>query len=72
MTEPIAVETKDLAHRYKRRWAVRELDLWAPEGKVYGFLGLNGAGKSTTIRMLMGLITTDLAEVGRHSNSGPK
>jgi ABC-2 type transport system ATP-binding protein len=56
MTENLAIQTDSLGYRYRRNWAVRQLNLKAPEGKVYGLLGLNGAGKSTTIRMLMGLI----------------
>lgn len=51
-----AIVTDKLGHRYGRHWAVRDLDLVVPRGAVYGFLGLNGAGKSTTIRMLLGLI----------------
>jgi len=56
MSNDCAIETKQLGRRYGGRWVVRDLDLCVPRGAVYGFLGLNGAGKSTTIRMLMGLI----------------
>ena len=51
-----AISSDDLGHRYGRSWAVRGLDLRVPRGSVYGFLGLNGAGKSTTMRMIMGLL----------------
>lgn len=51
-----AIETTGLARWYGRRRVVNGLDLRVARGAVYGFLGLNGAGKSTTIRMLMGLI----------------
>ena len=54
-----AVETFDLGRRYGKKWAVEHLDLKVPKGSVFGFLGLNGAGKSTTIRMLMGLLSPD-------------
>ncbi len=54
--ESVAVRTRGLGRRYGRRWVVRGLDLAVPRGAVYGMLGLNGAGKSTTLRMLMGLI----------------
>src|SRR5205807_6026654 len=37
--------------------AVDHIDLAVPEGSVYGFLGPNGSGKTTTIRMLLGLIS---------------
>lgn len=55
-TNDLAVSAKGLGHRFGRNWAVRSLDLAVPKGSVFGFLGLNGAGKSTTIRMLMGLL----------------
>jgi ABC-2 type transport system ATP-binding protein len=56
MTEQWAIETSGLSRMYGGRWVVDNLNLKVPRGAVYGFLGLNGAGKSTTIRMLMGLI----------------
>lgn len=52
-----AIQTTWLGRRFGNHWAVRELSLNVPRGSVYGFLGLNGAGKSTTIRMLMGLLS---------------
>ncbi|WP_338697418.1 ABC transporter ATP-binding protein [Streptomyces sp. Q6] len=52
-----AIETRDLTKRYRGgRPAVDRLSLTVPEGAVFGFLGPNGSGKTTTIRMLMGLI----------------
>lgn len=58
MNDPneFAIQTRALSRRFGSRWAVRDLELNVPRGCVYGFLGLNGAGKSTTIRMLMGLL----------------
>jgi len=56
MDDPIVLRTYGLAKRYRRRWAVRNLDLQVRRGEVFGFLGPNGAGKSTTIRMLLSLI----------------
>ena len=49
------VEVTQLAKRYGSVEALRGLDLRVREGEVYGFLGRNGAGKSTTIRILMGI-----------------
>ncbi|WP_329560254.1 ABC transporter ATP-binding protein [Streptomyces uncialis] len=63
---PAVITTKGLTKRYGRgQLAVDGLDLSVPEGSVFGFLGPNGSGKTTTIRMLMGLIepTTGTAEV---------
>ncbi|MEU9966379.1 ABC transporter ATP-binding protein [Streptomyces malaysiensis] len=52
-----AVETCGLTKRYRGgQLAVDALDLSVPRGSVFGFLGPNGSGKTTTIRMLMGLI----------------
>jgi ABC-2 type transport system ATP-binding protein len=56
MTE-LAVATSGLTKRYRGDvLAVDRVDLRVARGEVYGFLGLNGAGKSTTIRMLLGMI----------------
>lgn len=52
-----AIETKGLTKAYRGgRRAVDGLDLAVPRGSVFGFLGPNGCGKTTTIRMLLGLI----------------
>ncbi|MGO8674085.1 MAG: ABC transporter ATP-binding protein [Capsulimonadaceae bacterium] len=50
-----AIETSGLTKYYGSRCVVAPLDLKIPRGSIFGFLGRNGAGKSTTIRMLMGL-----------------
>ncbi|WP_405600997.1 ABC transporter ATP-binding protein [Streptomyces sp. NBC_01410] len=51
------IETRGLTKRYRGgQLAVDGLDLSVPDGSVFGFLGPNGSGKTTTIRMLMGLI----------------
>jgi ABC-2 type transport system ATP-binding protein len=52
----IAVATTGLVKRFGDRDAVAGIDLAVPTGAVYGFLGPNGSGKTTTIRMLLGLI----------------
>ena len=66
MTE-FAVETRGLRKTYRSRKgqqvAVAELDLQVPNGGVHGFLGPNGSGKTTTIRMLLGLIRADAGEM---------
>ncbi len=58
MTEDseFAVATEGLTKRFKQQVAVNAIDLLVPRGAVYGFLGPNGSGKTTTIRMLLGLI----------------
>jgi ABC-type multidrug transport system ATPase subunit len=51
------IEVTNLSKHFKELVAVDELSFTVNEGDVYGFLGQNGAGKSTTIRMLLTLIT---------------
>ncbi|MHB1431699.1 MAG: ABC transporter ATP-binding protein [Streptosporangiaceae bacterium] len=53
----LAIATSGLAKRFRGgQLAVDHIDLAVPAGSVYGFLGPNGSGKTTTIRMLLGLI----------------
>ncbi len=47
-----AIKTNHLTKRYKDKTAVKQLDLTIHEGELYALLGVNGAGKSTTIKML--------------------
>lgn len=47
-----AIETKKLCKKYKDKTAVKSLDLTVREGELYALLGVNGTGKSTTIKML--------------------
>ncbi len=54
MTSVIA--TRSLTKRYREVRAVDRVDLDVAEGDVYGFLGANGSGKTTTVRMLLGLV----------------
>ena len=51
-----AIETKDLSFNYKKKPLLESLDLQIPTGSIYGYLGKNGAGKSTTIKLLLGLL----------------
>jgi len=53
----LAIQSDGLSKRFGRQVAVDAVDLAVPRGSVYGFLGPNGSGKTTTIRMLLGLIT---------------
>ena len=60
--EPI-IETKELSKSFKTFRAVDKLSFAIGHGDVYGFLGQNGAGKSTTMRMLLGLIYPDSGSI---------
>lgn len=57
------VNVKGLTKSFKNLTAVQDLDFSVNEGDVYGFLGQNGAGKSTTIRMLATLIAPTAGEI---------
>jgi ABC-2 type transport system ATP-binding protein len=58
-----AIETRGLTKRFGDVNVVDQLDLRVPAGSVFGFLGPNGSGKTTTIRMLLGLISPTAGEV---------
>ncbi|HUQ79796.1 MAG TPA: ABC transporter ATP-binding protein [Gemmatimonadaceae bacterium] len=55
MTYAIAIDS--LAYRAGRHFAIRDLRMRVPNGSVYGFLGPNGSGKTTTIRLLLGMLS---------------
>ena len=59
----LAVETRGLSKRFGRQLAVDDLDLAVPRGSVFGFLGPNGSGKTTTIRILLGLAAASAGDV---------
>lgn len=61
-SEP-AIVAQGLTRRFDDFTAVDDLALQVPRGQVYGFLGPNGCGKSTTIRMLCGLLTPSAGSV---------
>lgn len=56
---PPILKAKNISKRFGTLQAVEDLSFEVEEGDVYGFLGQNGAGKSTTIRMLLSLINPD-------------
>ena len=59
MTAELVIDVRDLQKRYGARKVVDGLTLAVKEGEICGFLGANGSGKTTTIRMLCGLIKVD-------------
>ncbi len=56
------IEVKGLTKRYGGRAVVDDFAITVRRGQIYGFLGPNGSGKTTTIRMLCGLLTPDAGE----------
>lgn len=68
-----AVVTSGLGKRFRGgQFAVRDLALDVPRGSVFGFLGPNGSGKTTTIRMLLGLATPTTGEISVLGRSMPR
>lgn len=63
MSAALAIETHGLGKRFRDRDAVKDVALEVPMGSVFGFLGPNGSGKTTTIRMLLGLISPSAGDV---------
>ncbi|GLS20775.1 ABC transporter ATP-binding protein [Labrys miyagiensis] len=59
---PLAIDVRHLRKSFGERKVVEDLTLQVPEGEICGFLGANGSGKTTTIRMLCGLLTPDGGE----------
>src|ERR1700674_1246501 len=55
----IAIDVTGLTKSFGTRTVVHDLSLQVPKGEIYGFLGPNGSGKTTTLRMLCGLLTPD-------------
>jgi ABC-2 type transport system ATP-binding protein len=62
MDADIVIDAHGLVKRYGERTVVDKVDLQVRRGMIYGFLGPNGSGKTTTIRMLCGLLTPDEGE----------
>src|SRR3981189_1418563 len=58
----IAIDVEGLTKSFGGRAVVQDLSMRVKRGSIYGFLGPNGSGKTTTIRMLCGLLTPDARE----------
>ena len=56
---PPVIDVKDLVKRFGGRTVVDRFSIQVERGQIYGFLGPNGSGKTTTIRMLCGLLVPD-------------
>ncbi len=59
MSDAPAIQVRGLAKRFGDKTVVKDFDIEVPRGAIFGFLGPNGSGKTTTIRMLCGLLTPD-------------
>src|SRR3954447_5749476 len=59
MSTPLAIDVRGMTKRFGKRTAVDHIDLQVRRGEICGFLGPNGSGKTTFIRMLCGLLRAD-------------
>jgi ABC-2 type transport system ATP-binding protein len=59
VTTAVAIDVHGLTKSFDGRTVVRDLTMQVKRGSIFGFLGPNGSGKTTTIRMLCGLLTPD-------------
>lgn len=67
-----AIRIRDLAWRAGKEFAIRELSMTVPAGAIYGFLGPNGSGKTTTIRLMLGMLVPDLGAIEVMGHAVPK
>ncbi len=59
----LILETRNLKKYYGNQLAVKDVSLKIPKGTIYGLLGHNGAGKSTTLKMITGLMKPSEGEI---------
>ena len=64
-----AIELTDVGWRAGNSFALKDLTIRVPSGSIYGFLGPNGSGKTTTIRMFMGMMKPDRS-IPRYGDHG--
>ena len=62
MSEAVAIDVHGLSKSFDGKRVVNNLSLQVPRGEIFGFLGPNGSGKTTSIRMLCGLLIPDAGE----------
>jgi ABC-2 type transport system ATP-binding protein len=67
-----AIRTRALSKTYGKVLAVDRIDLEVPVGARYGFLGPNGSGKTTTVRMLLGLVFASSGDIALFGHSIPR
>jgi ABC-2 type transport system ATP-binding protein len=67
-----AIDIQNVSKNFGAVAAVSDLSLSVPEGSIYGFIGPNGSGKTTTLRMILNIILPDTGSIsvfGKHSHS---
>lgn len=62
MTSPV-VEMKEVSHRFDARWAISDINILIEEGEYVGLVGPNGGGKTTSLKLILGLLKQTQGEV---------
>lgn len=57
------LSVKDLSKSFGHRQVIHQLNMTVPEGSIFGFIGRNGSGKTTTMKMILGLLPADCGEI---------
>lgn len=63
MSNPSAIAVEGVSKRFGEHLAVNNVSIEVPEGSIYGFIGPNGSGKTTTIRMIMNILVPDQGNI---------
>ena len=58
-----AIEIRNLSKSFRGMYAVDHLNMTVPQGAIYGFIGENGSGKSTTMKLICGHLVRDEGEI---------
>ena len=66
-----AIEIRNLSKSFRGMYAVDRLNITVPQGAIYGFIGENGSGKSTTEKMICGLIPTSGGSIKLYGKNIP-
>ena len=61
--EQSILKVENLSHRYSVQWAIRDINFEITKNGIYGLLGSNGAGKSTTMNIMCGVLNQTEGEV---------
>ena len=72
MKEEAIVKVEHLSHRYSVQWAVKDISFEIPEKGIYGLLGSNGAGKSTVMNIMCGVLKQTEGDVFVHGADTPR